>query len=165
MLPSFKTLAISAITSASLALSAAAPAYAWGEREQDFLRGVAATVVIGSILKNSANPRPAPVPTPAPVYEPRHGHGWGGHHGGGYHAPAVSAYDTVSATFRSYSRAERRAIQSTLRAYGYYRGGVDGSFGPATYRAIVAFARDTGGERQLRSQAGAYSVLDEILYS
>ena len=40
--------------------------------------------------------------------------------------------------------AERKAIQRNLRAWGYYRGGIDGAFGPGTYNAVTAYARDEG---------------------
>ena len=60
--------------------------------------------------------------------------------------------------------AQRRAIQSRLRAFGYYNGRLDGAFGPGTYRAVVAYARDSGGERQLQTQAGAFGIYDSLIY-
>ena len=76
-----------------------------------------------------------------------------------------SIYGTPAAqAFNSYGSRERRAIQSQLRAYGYYSGGIDGSFGPGTYRAVIAYARDTGGEGRLGDRGGAYGIFDSLIY-
>lgn len=74
-----------------------------------------------------------------------------------------SIYSTPAArAFQSYSLSERKAIQRNLRAWGYYRGGIDGSFGPGTYNAVVAYARDEGAS--LRNTASAYGVYDGMIY-
>ena len=72
-------------------------------------------------------------------------------------------YGTAAAqAFNSYSSSERRLIQRRLSSYGYYRGGIDGSFGPGTYSAVVAYAQDEG--ESLRSTASAFGVYDSLIY-
>jgi hypothetical protein len=152
-----RTTLIAALAAASIAAVPAAPAFAWGDKEQGFVAGVATAVIIDEILKNNRKARAYDRgQTAAPVYveprtvyvEPRH---------------ATSIYSTPAArAFQSYSRAERKAIQRNLRAWGYYRGGIDGSFGPGTYNAIVAYARDEG--QSLRSTSAAFGVYDGLLF-
>ena len=169
MLPNFKTTAIAAITALSLAATSAAPAQALGKNERNFLKGVAATLIIGAIL-NDANARTRVAPAPAP--EPYRGHTYERQPRQDEHrttgrviGSSGSVHATVAAqAFNSYGRAERRAIQTRLRGFGYYTGAIDGAFGPGTYRAVVAYARDTGGESQLRSQSGAYGLYDGLIY-
>ena len=145
-----KSSIIAAITALSIAAVPAAPALAWGEKEQGFLAGIATAVIVDQIIKNNRRAR-APVYAPAPVYvEPRPTY-------------TTSIYRTPAAqAFNSYSAAERKAIQRNLRAWGYYRGGVDGSFGPGTYNAIVAYARDEGVS--LSSTGRAYAVYDGLIF-
>lgn len=166
----------------ALALALPAPAMAWGQREQDTLKGILGTLVIGGLILNSQNQPRVVQPQPAPVYhapprqepryyqEPRHyqeprGHGRPRHEAPRYYAPQVSIYATPAArAFNSYSNAERRLIQRRLAAYGYYRGGVDGSFGPGTYSAVVAYANAQRLTRQLASTSSAYGVYDGLIY-
>lgn len=164
MLPNLKTSAIAAVTALSLALTAAAPAQALGKNERNFLKGVAAALIVGAIV-NDAQGRTVPAPQPDYDHQPRYDHRYDDRrHGGRVVGSHNSVYATVAAqTFNSYSHHERRAIQSRLRAYGYYSGAVDGAFGPATYRAIVAYARDSGGERQLQTRAGSYGLYDSLI--
>jgi hypothetical protein len=181
MLPNMKTSVIAAVTALSIALTAAAPAQALGRNERNFLKGVAATVIIGAILNDANNRAQArPVPQPQPEYrhhrrhqEPRY------YEEPSYNQPSYnqqyrtparvigsssSIYSTPAGTaFNAYSAAQRRMIQSRLRNYGYYSGGIDGSFGPGTYRAVVAYARDAGGEGQLSNRGGAFGVYDGLL--
>jgi hypothetical protein len=150
-----KTTLIAGLTALSIAAVPAAPALAWGEKEQGFVAGVATAVIVDELLKNRRARLGGPVyaaPTyvePRPVYsEPRR---------------TVSVYSTPAAkAFQSYSLSERKAIQRNLRAWGYYRGGIDGAFGPGTYTAITAYARDEG--QSLRSTSAAYGVYDGLLY-
>jgi hypothetical protein len=156
-----KRSAIAAVAALSIAAIPASPAHAWGEKEQNFVAGVATAVIIGNIIKQNKrnNRRPAPMyyadPQPhQPVYQQPT-----------YHQPTASIYNTAAArAFQSYSTGERRLIQKRLAAYGYYTGGIDGSFGPGTYRAVVAFARDEGAIRNLDSTGGAYSLYDGLIY-
>ena len=143
-----KTTLIAANTAASIFAVPATPALAWGDKEQGFVAGVAAAVIIDEILKQNRKARRAP--DPAPIYvEPRPVH--------------TSIYGTPAArAFQNYSLSERKAIQRNLRAWGYYRGGIDGSFGPGTYNAVVAYARDEGAS--LRNTASAYGVYDGMIY-
>jgi hypothetical protein len=154
MLPTVKTAQrnlIAMLTAASLTLPAA-PALAWGDKEQSFVAGVVTAVIVEELIKNNRARRAAPAPQyvyvePAPVHTPSVS--------SIYHTPAARA-------FQSYSLHERKAIQRNLRAWGYYRGGIDGSFGPGTYNAVVAYARDTGVS--LGSTGGAYGVYDGLIF-
>lgn len=172
MLPTVKNTTLTALTALSLALTAAAPAHAWGQREQDVLKGVVGTVVVGSVLRQYGILQPQPRPVyRQPVYQeppvvytqPR------------YVAPqpvyvqrptyTTSVYQTPAAyAFNSYSTTERRAIQRRLAAAGYYYGGIDGAFGPGTYSAISAYAADRGLSGKLASREGAYGVYDGLIF-
>lgn len=145
---------VAALTAASLSATLpAAPALAWGEKEQGFVAGVATAVIIDELLKLDRQAREA---RRAPVYtfvEPVR--------------PAVttSIYRTPAArAFKSYSSSERKAIQRQLRAWGYYRGGIDGAFGPGTYNAVAAYAADEGLTSRLSDTNSAFGVYDSLLY-
>lgn len=150
---------IAMLTAASIAAIPAAPALAWGDREQGFLAGVATAVIVDELLKNNRKARlydrghtaGTVYVEPRPVYSnPVH---------------TTSIYGTPAGrAFQSYSLAERKAIQRNLRAWGYYRGGIDGAFGPGTYNAIVAFARDEGSSANLKSTSGAYAIYDGLIF-
>lgn len=157
---SAKTTLIAGLTALSIVAVPAAPALAWGEKEQGFVAGVATAVIVDELLKNNRKARlydrgyTATGPTyvePRTVYvEPRH---------------TTSIYSTPAArAFQSYSLSERKAIQRNLRAWGYYRGGIDGSFGPGTYNAVVSYARDEGATGNLKSTSGAYGIYDGMIY-
>jgi hypothetical protein len=159
MLLSLKTTTIAATVALSIATLSAAPAQAWGKKEQGFVAGVATAIIIDELIDNNRHRKAAPAPAPRYVYqeprvvyqEPRVTHG--------------SIYNTNAAqAFNSYSRQERKAIQRSLRAQGYYRGGVDGAFGPGTYNAVVTYARDAGAAGHLRSAGGAYAIYDGLIY-
>lgn len=158
MLPLFNTKAIATAAALAVAATAAAPAHAWGKKEQGFVAGALTAIIIDELIENNRHRKAAPAPVyrdpvyrdPAPRYDtPRYG----------------SVYSTPAAqAFNSYSRAERKAIQRSLRAYGYYHGGIDGSFGPGTYNAIVAYARASGASGHLNSAGGVYALYDGLLY-
>lgn len=158
-----KTKVIAGLTALTIAAVPATPALAWGEKEQGFVAGVATAVIVDEILKNRrARMGAAPVyVAPAPIYveprhvEPRHTYVEPRHTTSIHATPAARA-------FQSYSASERKAIQRKLRAWGYYRGGIDGAFGPGTYNAIIAYARDEG--TSLSSMARAYGVYDGLLF-
>ena len=150
---------VAGLTALSIAAVPAAPALAWGEKEQGFVAGVATAIIVDQLLKNNRKARlydrgqtAAPIYVePRPVYsEPRR---------------TTSIYSTPAArAFQSYSLAERKAIQRNLRSWGYYRGGIDGAFGPSTYTAVVAYARDEGATASLKSTSGAYGIYDGMIY-
>lgn len=167
MLLNAKSTAIASIAALSIALGAAAPAEALGRNERNFLKGVAATLLVTALI-NQSKARTAPAPstnqtanrTTAPRYEPRYDQ----HATGRVVGSSSSIYTTHAArAFNSLSPSERRLVQSRLRAYGYYSGGIDGTFGPGTYGALVAYARDTSGESQLSTAAGTYGLIDSLL--
>jgi hypothetical protein len=140
---------------AALAIAAvpAAPAHAWGDKEQGFVAGVAAALIVDELLKQN---RKARTVRPAPVYnfvDPNPG------------VSTTSIYRTTAArTFNSYPLSERKAIQRQLRAWGYYHGGIDGVFGPGTYSAVTAYARDEGQSGKLSTNAGAFGVYDGLIF-
>lgn len=166
MLPAvhnFKRSAIAAVTALAIALPAA-PALAWGQREQDVLKGVVGTLLVQSFIRETKpNQRRQPVyQQPVyqqPVYAPPH------YQEAPRYQQHTSIYRTPAArAFNSYSSAERRLIQKRLSAYGYYRGGIDGSFGPGTYSAIAAYADDQGQTQLLASTNSAFGVFDGLIY-
>jgi hypothetical protein len=153
-----KTTLIAGLTALSIAAIPATPALAWGEKEQGFVAGVATAVIVDELLKNRRARLGAPVYAPAPVYvEPRVRYAEPRHTTSIYSTPAARA-------FQSYTLSERKAIQRNLRAWGYYRGGIDGAFGPGTYNAVTAYARAEGMSANLRSTSGAYGIYDSMIY-
>lgn len=148
-----RSLTLTATLAAALAAAPVAPAHAWGEKEQNALLGLAVAGTLGALYLKSrqAQPAPAPVYTPAPT-------------------PTVSSsgstiYATpVAAAFNSYTYPERQRIQSRLKGWGYYTGGVDAAFGPGTYSAIASYARDGNETQRLATTAGAYALLDGLLF-
>lgn len=148
MLPNFKTKTIAAATAFAIAASAAAPAQAWGQRERDVLTGVLGTLLVTAIIKDGGLTKRR-APAPQPVYAP---------------AP-VSIHDTAMANqFNAYTDRTQRRIQSTLSAYGYYDGAIDGSFGRGTYEATLAYARAKGKTGLLSTQAGVATLYESLLY-
>jgi Putative peptidoglycan binding domain len=154
MLPAVKNTIIASVTAFALAVTAAAPANAWGRNERNFVAGAATALIINGIVRNERSHRqvapqyvePQPVYQPRPVYQ-------------------TSVHDTAAAmAFNSYSRAERLAIQRQLSRQGYYRSSVDGSFGPSTYNAVAAYARDIGASDRLASRNGAYGIYDGLIF-
>lgn len=145
-----RTTLIAGLTAAAIAAVPATPALAWGEKEQGFVAGVATAVIVDELLKQGRKAREARR-APEVVYVERPVR------------TATSIYATPAGrAFQSYSLSERKAIQRNLRAWGYYRGGIDGKFGPGTYNAITAYARDEGAA--LNTTASAYGIYDGLLY-
>ena len=152
---------ISGTVALALLGTSVAPALAWGQREQDFTKGALSVLLLGAIVNDARQHRAQavhpqvyyPIET-RPVY-----------HTPVYQAPVQSYYATPAAqAFQSYTAGERRQIQATLANYGYYFGYVDGSFGPSTYRAITAFARESGQLAMLETRGRAYGLLDSLIY-
>ncbi|MCX7889856.1 MAG: peptidoglycan-binding protein [Rhodobacteraceae bacterium] len=153
MLPAVARTATAALTALAIAAVPAAPAQAWGRNEQNFLKGVAATLLVGAIYNQMTKP-PRQVAPATPVYAP---------------VPQVPSYGSVhqspaARAFQTYTAEERRAIQRRLATMGYYRAGIDGSFGPATNAAVTAYARDRGQAERLASVQSAFAVYDGLLY-
>lgn len=168
--------AMVALTAVSLALPAS-PALALGKNERNVLKGIAGTLLLGAIIQDvnrrkhrpqpSPYPQPQPYPYPQPYPQPQPVYprpvypqpvqpqpGW-----------QQSIYSTPTAqAFRAYGSRDRMRLQQHLAARGYYRGGIDGAFGPGTYNAIVAYANDRGDGHLLGSVAGVYQVLGTLGY-
>lgn len=166
-----KSKTIAAATALSLMLGAAAPAQALGRNERNFLKGVAAALIVGAIVnegrKSRARAQPAPQPVyrqptyRQPTYEPpvKTGRiiGKSSDYGSGVN-------DTTAArVFNSYTRPERVAIQRELARFGYYNGTLDGAFGPRTHQAVYEFARTAGKQEALNSTSGAFGVYNALL--
>lgn len=170
MLPDIRKTATAAIAAISLAAGLPAPAFAWGEKEQNALAAIVAAGVIGTLIvrenkrRNAAPVSRAPIQTVPSYYQPRYEQPR--YTPPSQYRPAAPSgiYATPAArAFNSYSPAERRRIQSRLANAGYYKGGIDGAFGPMTYNAIVAIAGDSSGTDQLDTMGGAYEFYDAIL--
>jgi hypothetical protein len=158
MLPAFRRITISAATALAIALPSA-PAHAFDAREQGVITGVLGTLLItGLIAQNNKHRQPAyqPPAYPQPVIQPPS-------HTKPAYQPQTSVYRTPAANaFSSYGRSERRLIQSRLSRLGYYYGSIDGSFGPGTYNAVLAYARDNGGSVNSRNES--FSVYDSLIF-
>lgn len=173
MFPAAKNIFIASVTAFALAAATTAPAHALGKNEKNFIAGAATALIINGVVQNQrahryVEPRYAEPQYVTPRYvepryvqpryvEPR------------YIAPRpvyqASVYDSAAAVaFNSYSRSERLAIQRQLSRQGYYRSGIDGSFGPGTYNAVAAYARDIGAGSRLASRDGAYSIYDGLIF-
>ena len=149
---------ISATVALAMLGTSVAPALAWGQREQDFTKGALSVLLLGAIV-NDARQHRAYEQRPPVYYAPQPV----------YHAPVYQPVQSYYATpaaqaFQSYTPTERRRIQAALADAGYYFGYVDGSFGPGTYRAITAYARDVGRLAMLETRGGAYGLLDGLIY-
>lgn len=174
MLPNIRTATTAAIAALALAATTAAPVQA-GQRERDFLKGVAATVIVGTVLQ-SMNAQRAQAQTPRYVApQPRHQAQQPQYYAPPaprepvYFAPPRATQHGLSTSaasqaFKSYSLTERRAIQRQLARQGYYGGAIDGIFGPATFRAVAAYAADRGLDARIDSASGAYTVYDSLIY-
>ena len=170
MLPSMKSKATAATLAAALAAAPVTPALAWGKGEQNFLAGALAAVGVG-LLINQANKSHAA--TRAPTYNPGPVHTQPvysqpvsrppvyqqpGYQQPGYGTQAQAA----RSAFLNYSPATRRSIQARLSDYGYYRGAIDGVWGPRTDAALRAYAADQGLGERLGTYSGAVAVLDTL---
>lgn len=161
MLPYVKNTAIAALTAAAVFATSLVPANALGRDERKFIQGAVAAIIVDQLLEGARDRRhrqpvyapQQPVYAPQPHYQPQ------------YQPQRTSIYSTPAArAFNSYGRGERIAIQQRLRAMGYYRSGIDGSFGPSTYNAIVAYAQDSGLGNRLSSTNTAFGVYDSLIY-
>jgi hypothetical protein len=185
-----KSKAIATVTALSLMLGAAAPAQALGKNERNFLKGIAAVLIVGAIVNEGRKANAQPAPAPQPIYrQPRYEPPQPIYRQPRYEPPEAtyrphqvqptqktgriigqnSAYgsgvnDTTAArVFNSYSRAERLAIQRQLAGFGYYSGAIDGAFGPRTHQAVYEFAGAMSKQDALNTTSGAYRVYDALL--
>ncbi len=169
MLPRLRTYATATTAALALAAATAAPVQA-GQRERDFLKGVAATVIVGSVLTGLNNQRAQAQPRyyapPRVQPQPQYYVPPARHEPSYFAQPARPSLSTSAASqaFKSYSLTERRAIQRQLARQGYYSGSIDGIFGPATFRAVSAYAADRGLHGRIDSASGAYTVYDSLIY-
>lgn len=171
-----KSKTIAAATALSLMLGVAAPAQALGRNERNFLKGVAAALIVGAIVNESRKSRARAQPAPQPVYR-QPAYQQPTYRQPAYQPPVktgrvigkTSNYgsgvnDTTAArVFNSYTRSERITIQRELARFGYYDGTLDGAFGPRTHQAIYEFARTAGKQEALNSTSGAFEVYNALL--
>lgn len=160
LISSTKRTLIAGVTALSVACAGATPALAWGKKEQGILTGIAAVLLFQQIVGRSQA---------APVYQPRTQPQAQPQQPPRYQEPAryqpASIYATpVGQAFNAYSDAEQRRIQSTLSAYGYYQGTIDGSFGPGTYNALALYASRSDKVALMDSRSGAFTLLDGLLF-
>jgi len=166
MLPSVKTLKTSAIASVlALCLAIpAAPAFAWGQREQDVLKGVIGTLAVTALIKEVRKPRQQIVYGGPKSYS---SNAYDSGYNTGYQQPRQTQSDIYSSAaaqaFNSYTYSERQQIQRDLKRRGYYSGSIDGAFGPQTFRATAAYARATGNVERLATRNGAYGIYDSLV--
>lgn len=176
MLPAVTRTATAAVTALALAAASVAPAHALGKNERNVLKGVVAAVIINELIKQGrANAQPAPPPLyvqpyPRPGYQPPHHQPQPGyrppHHQPqpGYQKPRPGYQTNVAAAaFYEFSPQARRLIQQRLAAYGYYRGGIDGTWGPGTAAAVQAYARDVRSSESLASRDGSVRLYNHLI--
>lgn len=168
LMSNLKTKLIAGTVAVSMLAGSAAPALAWGKDEQNMTKGALAVLLLGAIMRDAdhhARLRQQPVYQP-PVYrQPVYYDDAPRYRPPVYQPPVQSYYNTPAAmAFNAYSRDERLRIQSTLANYGYYRGSVDGSFGPGTYQALTAYATQSGKMAMLETRGGAFGLMDGLLY-
>lgn len=167
MLPAVTRLATAAVTAVALAAAAAAPAQALGKNERNFLKGVAAAVIVNEIVKQSR-------PAPQPQWAPRHGYApayrqdrdrrYGHKAQPPRHGYTQGYYSNAAASaFYEYSPQSRRLIQQRLAAYGYYRGAIDGIWGQGTAGAMQAYARDVNASAHLGSRDGSVQLYNALI--
>ncbi|MFT4150933.1 MAG: peptidoglycan-binding domain-containing protein [Paracoccaceae bacterium] len=162
MLPNIKTLrttAVAGIAALGIAASLAAPAQAFGDKDRAFVQGIATAVIVDKLIEQGRTPRYRPAPQPYAYAQP-----YGYAPQPVYVQPRYSIYSTPAArAFAEYAPSTRRAIQANLADYGYYRGGIDGQWGPGTYRAVEAYARGEGRGNLLDSRDGAVRLYNGLL--
>lgn len=106
-----------------------------------------------------ATPQPAITPWP-PVTQDRYApQNWPVPHP----APPVNL-DKIPAgiVYRGLTLKERKAVQSSLAAVGYYSEPIDGVWGPATWNATVSYAERVGIKVFLNDMSGALRVFQHI---
>jgi len=178
--PRLMRTAVAGATALALIAASAAPVQAFGRNERNFLQGMAAAAIIGTIyndMRSHARPVPQPYYAPAPVYTPSPVYVRPPVYAPPpvytppvQYRPAPPVYQTsiystpLAAAFNSYRYSDRVRIQQRLASQGYYRSSLDGAFGPGTYTAIAAWAQDRGQSRALGTSAGAYGLLDSLVY-
>lgn len=152
MMSNTKRNLIAGVTAMAVLAAGTSPALAWGKNERNFLAGIAATLLFQEMLRQSN--RSQPVVTAPVVRDPAR-----------YDPAPVSVYGTpVAQAFNLYSDSEQRRIQSSLSAYGYYRGTIDGSFGPGTYNALALYASRTNRTPLMETRTGAFTLMDDLLF-
>lgn len=170
MLPKFRNCAIAAVASLSMMSATAFPANAWSEKEQNLLLGATVAAIAGAVIINNKKRQAQAAPAQRsyqPQYQaPRQSYSQPARYQEPRYQPTYqsSVYSTPAAqAFNRLPVYERRAIQSRLSSWGYYNGGIDGAFGPQTYRAVTAYAGDTQGTNQLNTVAGAHDFYGQLL--
>ena len=182
-----------ATASAIALSSFTAPAFALGKTEKGIIAGIAAAVIIDQLISNNkANAAPQVQQPVHNVNGPHWNNGRGPKHDKpghnhdryddrydnryndrrpapppAYQPPRVqqpSVHTTpLGIAFKNYSANDRKTIQRRLRSAGFYNGAIDGTFGPASYNALLTYARVRGHDGNLNTTGGAYNYLNRIL--
>ncbi len=164
-----RTRLLATLTAAAMVAGSVTPAAATSQRDRDFLRGVAATALVGGLIYYTQQNRTrtqeqtyyAPVTRqaapqqvyrqPAPAQQQA-----------SYRAPVQ--FDAIASGFRDLSFEQRRTVQLRLQRQGYYQDRIDGVWGPNTQRALRAYAIDSGYGQSLDTSTGASQVYRSLLY-
>ena len=158
-----KTKIIAGFVAAAVVAAPAAPALAWGKDEQNFTKGVLATLMAGAVIRDLNHHARLNEEAQRPTYQPRQPVYYQAQPPVVYQ-PVQSIYQTPAAmAFNSYSRNERIRIQAMLAKSGDYYGNIDGSFGPGTYQAVTSYASRTGKMAALETRGGAYGLYDQLI--
>ena len=166
MLPAVTRTATAAIIAAAMAAASVAPAHALGKNERNFLKGVAAAVIVNEIVKQGRAQAAPVAPAPRYFHDPRQAQA--PRHVQRQYPPRtvpapVHQGTTAAYAFQEYSPQSRRLIQQRLAAYGYYRGAIDGLWGPGTSAAVQAYARDVNASGALTTRDGTVRLYNGLI--
>ena len=172
MLPAVTRTVTAVVTALALAAASAVPAQALGKNERNFLKGVAAAVIVNEIVKQGRSVAAPRSYNPYQGYDARYGHDprRDYHDRYGYkrepqrHGYTQGYYsNAASSAFYEYSPQSRRMIQQRLAAYGYYRGAIDGVWGQGTASAMTAYARDVNASSSLGTRDGSVRLYNALI--
>jgi hypothetical protein len=164
-----RTQILAALTAAAVIAGGAAPAAATSKSDRAFLKGVAATALVGGLIyyqqQRSQAQQPsyyAPVTRQAVPQQTYRAPAPTQQYATSYRAPVQ--HSAISQGFRDLTVQQRRTVQLRLQQQGYYQDRIDGIWGPNTQRAVQAYAYDAGYDGSLGSHAGAAQIYRSLLY-
>jgi hypothetical protein len=165
-----RTQFLAALTAAAMVAGSAVPAAATSKSDRAFLKGVAATALVGGLIYYSQQQRAqaqqpsyyAPVTRQATPQQVYRAPAPSQQYATSYRAPVQQS--AVAQGFRELTVQQRRTVQQRLQQQGYYQDRIDGVWGPNTQAAVRAYALDSGYRQSLDSHAGAAQVYRSLLY-